>query len=193
MTFSAPVLSPFEAAIDDRPGRLVAAARDLANESGSANFTVAQVALRAGLSLKSFYRCFRSKDDLLVALLAAESQIGAAFLRELISGRPDPLRAFVDELFAMALLPESAGYAGVLVREHRRLVEHRPDEIRAALAPLTDVIAAHLDSADPSRDARTVFGVLLGGFHDVVLGRVDDVGEYAAYLYGFCAHGWKGR
>ena len=80
MTFSAPVLAPFEAAIDDRPGRLVAAARDLANESGSANFTVAQVALRAGLSLKSFYRCFRSKDDLLVALLAAESQIGAAFL-----------------------------------------------------------------------------------------------------------------
>ena len=60
-------------------------------------------------------------------------------------------------------------------------------------APLTDVIAAHLDSADPSRDVRTVFGVLLGGFHDVVLGRVDDVGEYAAYLYGFCAHGWKGR
>lgn len=193
MTFSAAVLSPLEAAIDGRPARFVAAARDLANESGSANFTVAQVAGRAGLSLKSFYRCFRSKDDLLVALLAAESQIGAAFLRELITGRTDPLRAFVDELFAMALLPESAGYAGVLVREHRRLVEHRPDEIRAALAPLTDVIAAHLDSADPSRDARTVFGVLLGGFHDVVLGRVDDVDEYAAYLYGFCAHGWTGR
>src|SRR6478672_9258584 len=106
MAFSAAVLHPLDAAIDDRPGRLVAAARDLANESGSANFTVAQVALRAGLSLKSFYRCFRGKDDLLVALLAAESQIGAAFLHELISGRPDPLRAFVDELFAMALLPE---------------------------------------------------------------------------------------
>ena len=37
MTFSAAVLPPLEAAIDDRPARLVAAARDLANESGNAN------------------------------------------------------------------------------------------------------------------------------------------------------------
>jgi AcrR family transcriptional regulator len=192
MTFSAVPPVPL-LVFDDRPERLVAAARDLANETGSAAFTVVQVAERAGLSLKSFYRCFRSKDELLVALLAAESRIGAELMRELISGRADPLRAFVDELFAMALLPESAGYAGVLVREHRRLAEHRPDEVDAALAPLTDVIAAHIASADPHRDARTTFGVLLGGFHDVVLGRVDDVGEYADYLYGFCARGWQDR
>jgi AcrR family transcriptional regulator len=168
---------------------LVAAARDLANETGTAAFTVAQVAQRAGLSLKAFYRCFCGKDDLLVALLAEESVTGAAVLRDVSAKRADPLRAFVDELFALATLPESAGYAGVLVREHRRLSEVRPEEIRTALAPMTDVLAACVPTSDPQRDAQTMFGVLLGGMHEVLLGRVDDVDELTDYLYGFCARG----
>jgi AcrR family transcriptional regulator len=181
---------------EDRVERLIAAARDLANDTGSAAFTVAQVAARAGLSLKSFYRCFRGKDDLLIALLAEESQIGAVLFTQLIDGRADPLedplRAFVDELFTLATSPPYAGYAGVLVREHRRLMECQPDEIRAALAPITDVIARHISTSDPPRDAQTVFTVLIGGCHDVVCGRVDDVAQYADYLYRFCAHGLDG-
>ncbi|MGH8976611.1 MAG: TetR/AcrR family transcriptional regulator [Acidimicrobiia bacterium] len=177
------------AAAAGRPERLVAAARDLANETGTAAFTVAQVAQRAGLSLKAFYRCFCGKDDLLVALLAEESVTGAAALRDVSAKRADPLRAFVDELFALATLPESAGYAGVLVREHRRLSEVRPEEIRTALGPMTDVLAACVPTSDPQRDAQTMFGVLLGGMHEVLLGRVDDVDELTDYLYGFCARG----
>jgi AcrR family transcriptional regulator len=188
MTFSAGALTA-PRPLDDRPQRLVRAARELANETGSAAFTVAQVAARAGLSLKSFYRCFRGKDDLLIALLAEESAVGAALFEQLLERRANPLRTFVQELFALATLPGSAGYAGVLVREHRRLAEHQPQEIRAALAPLTDVIASRIVTSDPQRDAQTVFGVLMDGFHDVVLGRVADVPEYAEYLYGFCMRG----
>jgi AcrR family transcriptional regulator len=190
MTFSP--AAPAVVTLDDRPARLVRAARDLANETGSAAFTVAQVAHRAGLSLKAFYRCFPGKDDLLIALLAEESRRGARLLGELIAGRADPLRGFVDEMFALATLPAAAGYAGVLVREHRRLVESRPSEIRAALAPMTDIIAAHVTTADRQRDAHTVLGVLLTGMHEVMLGRVDDTGELANYLYGFCADGLRG-
>ena len=80
----------------------------------------------------------------------------------------------------------------MLVREYRRLVEHQPDEIHAALAPITDVIARRIQSDDPPRDAQTVFGVLIDGFHDVVLGRVDDVHAHAEYLYRFCAFGLAG-
>ena len=68
----------------DRLERLVAAARDLANETGTAGFTVAQVAQRAGLSLKSFYRCFAGKDDLLVALLEEDSRLGSVILAEMV-------------------------------------------------------------------------------------------------------------
>ena len=90
MTFSAATLvapSP----LDDRPQRLVGAARELANETGSAAFTVAQVAARAGLSLKSFYRCFRGKDDLLIALLAEESAVGAVLFEQLLARPSRPV------------------------------------------------------------------------------------------------------
>ncbi len=198
MTFS-PVSSLVNAEVpgaevDARPERLVQAARDLANETGSAAFTVAQVTARADLSLKAFYRCFRSKDDLLLALLAEDSRIGAAVLAERIGGRhgDDGVHAYVTELFDMLSLQGAAGYAGVLVREYLRLAEHHDDELRSALHPLLDLLARHLATPQCHRDALTMFGVLLGGIHDVVVGRVDDPAALAEYLYRFCTRGVGG-
>src|SRR3954466_6241819 len=71
----------------ERLERLIDAARSLANETGTAGFTVAQVAERAGLSFKSFYRSFAGKDDLLVALLEEESRTGAELLRARMAKR----------------------------------------------------------------------------------------------------------
>src|SRR5258706_9190266 len=92
----------------DRPQRLVATARALANETGSAAFTVAQLTAQAGLSLKAFYTCFRSKDDVLLALLAEDSHIGAEVLGERIGARTgrEAVRAYVYELFDMLAPPE---------------------------------------------------------------------------------------
>ncbi len=186
----------------DRPGRLVEAARQLANETGSASFTVAQVALRAGLSLKSFYQCFPGKDDLLLALLAADSVIGAEILASYIGEHADPddaMHAYVRELFALVTLPGATGYAGVLVREHRRLREHHSDEMQVALAPMVDLLAAYIarvlgarnphDIREAQRDAATMFSLLLDGVHDVVVGRVVDAPELGEYLWAFCRNG----
>jgi TetR/AcrR family transcriptional regulator len=51
--------------------RLVESARELVWDAGGPSFTVTQVVAAAGTSLKSFYRCFASKDELLVALFEA--------------------------------------------------------------------------------------------------------------------------
>lgn len=187
MTFSP--LAPDE--LDARPERLVNAARDLANESGSAAFTVVQLTNRAGLSLKAFYRCFAGKDELLLALLAADSAIGAQLLEERIGDRTgaDALRAYVFELFDMLSLPGASGYAGVLVREYMRLAEHHDKQLRSALAPLLSLLARNIRSEQPQRDALTMFAVLLGGIHDVVVGRVTDTREVAEYLHRFCTEG----
>jgi len=162
----------------DRPLRLVASARVLANETGSAAFTVAQLATHAGLSLKAFYSCFRSKDDLLLALLAEDSSTGSA-----------ALRAYVFELFDMLTPAEAMGYAGVLSREYRRLKQVHHEELRDALAPLVDLLARFIDTDDSKRDASTMFAVLLDGVHDVVFGRVADSRELAQYLHRFCVQG----
>jgi len=186
MTFSTAELSELAA----RPDRFLAAARDLAEESGSAAFTVAQLTSRAGLSLKAFYACYRSKDDLLLALLTADSAIGAHVLAERIGDRTgaEGVHAYVTELFDMLASPGATGYAGVLVREYLRLAEHHFDELRAALAPLLDLLARNITTDQPHRDALTMFGVLLGGIYDVVIGRAE-AHEIAAYLHRFCAFG----
>jgi AcrR family transcriptional regulator len=175
----------------DRRQRLIDAARTLANETGSAAFTVAQLTANAGLSLKAFYACFRAKDDLLLALLAEDSRLGAEFLAQYIGVRSgaDGLSAYVTGLFDMLTPPGALGYAGVLVREHRRLTEFHDEDLRIALAPLVDLLATKIESEDPKRDARTMFAVLLDGIHDIVVGRVADPQELARYLERFCTRG----
>jgi AcrR family transcriptional regulator len=186
--------TPSAVSLDTRAERFVDAARDLANETGNSAFTVAQVTARAGLSLKSFYACFGGKDDLLVALLATESRMGAGILEHQIAASPDPdsVHAYVTELFEMLLVPGAVGYAGVLVREHRRLVEHDAAGQRAALAPLVELLARLIETSDAARDAETMFAVLLDGIHDVVVGRSDDPRELGEYLYRFCTFGLRG-
>ena len=100
--------------LEARPDRLIATARDLANETGSAAFTVAQVTERSELSLKAFYQCFRGKDELLLALLTQDSRIGAEVLAERIGNRrgEEAVHAYVIELFDMLSLPGAIGYAG---------------------------------------------------------------------------------
>jgi AcrR family transcriptional regulator len=184
----------------DRLERLIVAARDLANETGSAAFTVAQVAARAEVSLKGFYRYFASKDDLLVALLEEDSRLGAALLRDAVgthTGDEDRVRAYLTGVFELITLPGALGYAGVLIREHQRLAETRPDELARALAPMIDVLADELVAAasqgtartpDPRGDAQMIFALVLDRIHEVVLGRADAL-EEAARLWRLC---WSG-
>jgi AcrR family transcriptional regulator len=188
----------------DRVERLLAAARDLANEMGRAVFTVQQVCTRAGMSLKGFYGCFAGKDDLLVALLAEDSRIGAGILHTIVDEHDGPearVRAYVIGVFELLTLPGAAGYARMLVQEHGRLSEQRPDELRRALAPMIDVLAGEISAAvgegvvaspDPERDAQTMFALILDGVHDVTLGRVAAI-DQAEYLWRFCWRGLRGR
>ena len=182
----------------ERLERFVAAARDLANAEGSATFTVAEVSRAAGLSLKSFYRCFAGKDDLLVTLLEEDSRLGAEILGASVDAEVAPtalLRAYVLGVFELLTHPGALGYARVLVQEHRRLAEERPESLRAALAPMVDVLAAEIAhatesgvarSSGPARDAQTIFVLVLEGIHEVALGRAEPL-EQASYLWRFCA------
>lgn len=187
----------------DRLERLLDATRDLANETGTAAFTVAQVAARAAVSLKVFYRCFAGKDDLLVALLEEDSRLGAAILSEMVDAHRDAparLHAYVTGVFELLALPGALGYAGLLVREHRRLSDSRPDDLRRALAPMIEVLAAEIEAAvaagavesvDPQRHARAVFALVLDGIHDVARGGAEPLDE-AAFLWRVCWGGLRG-
>jgi hypothetical protein len=106
----------------------------------------------------------------------------------------------VHGIFELLTYPDAIGYAGVLVREHRRLAEDHPDELDAALRPLVDrlrselasgVRAGELEDVEPRRAAETVFALVLASIHEVTLGRAEPR-ERAACLWRFCWSGLAG-
>ena len=199
----------------ERLSQFVAAARELATETASPGFTVAQVVERSGQSLKSFYRYFGGKDDLLLALLEEDCAVGALFLSEMVNRRRTPhtrIRAWVLGILELMAAGDH-GYVSVLVREHRRFAEERPAELERALAPFIELLASELRAAmaegvvrsgDPERDAHLILNLVLVTIHDLVFGvdvtisaspgedRSAQVAEAAEYVWSFCWGGLAG-
>jgi len=179
--------------------RLLDAVRELTNEAEDASFTVAEVAARAGVSLKSFYRSFEGKDDLVLALIEEDSRAGASMLRTAMDRSTAPgerLERYVRALFKLAR--QAPGYSNVLVREYRRLSVDRPEGLAQALSPLVDMLEEEIAKAaytatppdDVHREAEIVFALLLDGLADVTLvGR--DSKEVAASVWRFVAGGLR--
>jgi AcrR family transcriptional regulator len=181
-------------------GDLVEAARALMWDTGAPVFTVNQVVAAAGTSLKSFYRCFESKDELLVALFQDDARHGAAALAAAVDGYADPVervRCAVEGLFGFITVDGRLPYAAALVREHLRLSESRPAELRAVLQPFVEIFRVELDNAgrsgalrveDAGRTARTLFHLVVSHLHALICHQIDDpptaVGDH---LWAFCA------
>src|SRR3954452_18722200 len=140
-------LEPTKTRSNERLDSLLNATRELADATADASFTVAEVAERAGVSLKSFYRSFTGKDDLLLALLEEDSRAGATMVRHALDRNADVdpgagVERYVRTLFRLAR--EAPGYSRVLVQEHRRLSVERPVDLAAALAPLVDLLTEEI-------------------------------------------------
>jgi AcrR family transcriptional regulator len=186
--------------VDTVADRLVDAARARMWERGVSAFTVAQVVGDAGTSLKSFYRCFAGKDELLVALFEDDARRGASALADLVDLEDAPearLRVAVVGLFRFIAPDGRLPYAAALVREHLRLAESRPYELRRVLDPFVAVFADELRAAsatgairqvDPERDARILFHLVVSHLHALICHWIDDApSEVAEDLWNFCA------
>ena len=181
-------------------GRLVEAARELVWEAGGPTFTVTQVVGAAGTSLKSFYRCFPGKDELLVALFEDDARRGAAALASMVEVESDPLerlRVAVVGLFRFLTGDGRLPYAAALVREHLRLAESHPDQLRGVLHPFMGVFenavagaqaAGAVRPGDARRDARTLFHLVLSHLHALICHQIEESPtEIAEELWAFCS------
>jgi AcrR family transcriptional regulator len=179
---------------------LVEAARGLMWETGAPVFTVTQVVAAAGTSLKSFYRCFESKDELLVALFEDDARRGADALAEAVDRYQDPVarvRCAVEGLFGFISVDGRLPYAAALVREHLRLSESRPAELRAVLEPFVEIFRRELDDAgrqgalkvdDAGRTARTLFHLVVSHLHALICHQWEESpADVAGDLWAFCA------
>lgn len=179
--------------------RLVHTARELMWAAGGPSFTVNQVVAAAGSSRKSFYRCFASKDELLVALFADDARRGAEALATLVDRRPvdERLRTAVVGLFGFLTRDGQLPYAAALVGERLRLAESRPDELRAVHRPYIELFEGELVAAagrgeirlgDAGRDARTLFHLVSSHLHALICHEIEDApARVAEDLWAFCA------
>src|SRR5205807_2058277 len=127
---------------------------------------------QAGLSSRSFYRHFDSKDALLLALFRRDADAVGASLRAAVDAAADPLdalNAWLDGYLAVFFEPRRAARVRVMTSEGARKATGYEVELarvqRLLIEPLIDVLrrgwtAGALSSADPELDAVSILALV---------------------------------
>jgi AcrR family transcriptional regulator len=182
----------------ERSDRFVSAAMELMQERGTTDFTVQEVIDRAKMSIRTFYKFFASKDDLLVAvhdtILVTEV---LPRLRRRCGAVEDPVervRAYIDGLYALTAHPNPASRA--LSTFRNRLAETRPSDLEQTMRPQIEMVIELVRGAGDTGRLRSdltpeAAGLLL---HHTVLAAVHArvLGSNALTaqdLWRFCAAG----
>ena len=143
----------------DTRGRILDAAFDAIAVFGIARLSLEDVARRAGLSRQTLYRYFRTKDDVVAAVILREEQallevvtaagmthedvrdaLEAAILATLVAGREHPLLGRLLETEPERVLP--------------LLMSDEAPVLSAATPAVADLIVARLPSVDEARARR---------------------------------------
>jgi len=162
-----PVLKAAPSEIVARGDKFIAAAYELLNECGLDGLTVRAVLKQAGLNRRSFYERFSTKDDLVLAVFEQSIRSVADECRREMTTLRDPmevLRFMVRYLVLADTADPTRRVGAAMCREHMRLAEARPDELRAALQPLIAVFAEQLAAGAASNQVRDCDPGLLANF-----------------------------
>ena len=185
-----------------RSDRFVAAAIQLLQEKGSTDFTVQDVVERSRMSIRTFYKYFASKDDLLVAVY--ETIVGrdaVPRLKKSIAKFKDPLlrlRAYVDTLVELGDRTEVRA-ARTLTNYENRLAETRPADLDRAMRPQFDLLVELIRDVARTRPlrrdltvetaARLTHYTVLAAVHNRVRGSEGAADIPAQTIWEFCAAG----
>ncbi|MGZ4756671.1 MAG: TetR/AcrR family transcriptional regulator [Acidimicrobiia bacterium] len=131
---------------------------------------VSDIVRTAGLSNQAFYRHFRGKDELLVALLDdGRRRLLATIERRMAraDGAADQVRAWIEAVLAQARDPEAAAATQPFAINGDRLAVQFPDETRRSRDRLVDPLRAIVDDAA----ALAVYHLAMGTVHDALANR----------------------
>jgi AcrR family transcriptional regulator len=152
----------------DELGRLFGAALAVMKRNGYTDASVAEILAEAGLSTRSFYRHFQSKDQLLCALYRNEAERAAERLSARVAAAPASLAAldsWIEEIMSLGYDRRKAARVAVLGSPGAMRAHGYAEETRHAskllTAPLQELlVAGHRDGtfplADPVMDAQLV-------------------------------------
>ena len=184
-----------------RSDRFVAAAVRLWQEKGNADFTVQDVVDRSKMSIRTFYKYFGSKEDLLVAVYETViAREAVPRLRKRIEKFKDPLlrlKAYIEGLVELTAKSGPGGRS--LVHYQNRLAESRSADLANAMKPqfelLVELISDIARTRPLRRDltvelaARLTHYTVLSAAHGRVLGSEGAADIPAETIWQFCVSG----
>lgn len=181
--------------------RLVAAALAVIRRTGRLEPRVSEILAEAGLSNQAFYRHFRSKHELLVAVLDEGIRSLAAYVAgrmERASSATEAIRAWIRGMAAQAGHPSGAQATRPFALARGQLAMTFPGEVARSAeqitAPLRTALAdarqrAEMPAVDPDRDAEALYLLMMGWIEARLLeGRIPEENE-VAHLESFLLAG----
>ncbi len=130
-----------------RGQQLLSAAGKLILQSGGDDFTVQQVASKAGLSLRAFYQHFEGKDDLLIALAEETNVVLADLLTYHAEKFDDPLDQLGNVIYYMVDERQHtpSSYNAASARIATRTSISAPSEIARARRPFAELMSRMIE------------------------------------------------
>jgi AcrR family transcriptional regulator len=178
------------AAYADEVRRLVDAAYAVMRRTGSVDPRVSDIVAAAGLSNQAFYRHFRSKDELLLAVLEdGQRRLVATLERRMTKAGPGApaVRAWVEGLLEQARNPDAAANTRPFAVGGARLADRYPAATEAqreeVVAPLR--MAVEQAGGDPARDADAIYHLVMGRTEDAIVRHETPSRDDVAHLVRF--------
>jgi len=169
--------------------KLVQAALALIRERGELEPPVAAIVKRARLSNQAFYRHFRGKHELLVAVLDHGIALLEDYLRARMAAAPsasERVRAWLRGMLEQALNSRGAEATRPFALARSQLARHYPEEVAASEQRLAALVreaiaeakrSGELPGADPDADAEALYHLAMGWLETRLL--EDDPAERA--------------
>lgn len=174
----------------DEVRRLVEAGYSVMRRTGGVDPRVGDIVREAGLSNQAFYRHFRSKDELLLAVLDDGQRRLVGYLEHRLAGvdgADEQVRAWIEGVMEQARNRDAAENTRPFALGGARLADRFPEEIHHSrelvLAPLRAAVAA--SGGDPRRDADAIYELVMGTMNEALVQRVTPSDEDVAHLVEF--------
>ena len=149
---------------------------------------VSDIVHTAGLSNQAFYRHFRGKDELLVALLDdGRQRLLATIERRMAraSTPEDQVTAWIEAVLAQARDPEAAAATRPFAINGDRLAVQFPDETRRSRDRLIEPLRAVIGEAS----AVATYHLAIGTMHEALVSRKQPTKRDVEHLVAFALRG----
>jgi AcrR family transcriptional regulator len=182
------------AAYAEEVRRLIDAAYAVMRTSGDIEPRVGDVVKAAGLSNQAFYRHFKSKDELLLAVLTDGRQRLVASLTarmERVADGAPRVAAWIEGVLAQARNADAAANTRPFAVNGARIADRFPDawgaSREALLAPLRAAVAAA--GGDPDRDPELLYHLAFGAMEGALIRRRTPTRAEIDHLVRFASRG----